>query len=77
MAIMHVENSLFCSDSHLKHLVRLLVFFFFFASYHNWFLAYHIEGKHNTTADVLSRNDLHTFFLQAPQASHTPSQIWG
>ena len=55
--------------SHLMHLIRLLVFF---ASYHNfWFFAFHIEGKQNTAADALSRNNLHTFFLQAPLASLT------
>jgi len=73
MAVVHVVNSLFCSDSHLMHLVRLLVFY---ASYHNfWFLASHIEGKNNTAADALSRNNLHTFFLQVPQASRIPSRI--
>jgi len=66
IAVVHVVNSLFCRDSHLMHLVRFRVFF---ASYHNfWVFSSHIEGRHNTTANALSRNNLHTFFSQAPQA---------
>ena len=73
MAVVQVVNFLFCSDSNLMHLVRLLIFF---APYHNfWFLASQIEGRYNATADALSHNNLHTFFLQAPQASRTPSRI--
>jgi len=33
MAVVHVINATFCSDNHLMHLIRLLVFF---ASYHNF-----------------------------------------
>ena len=42
MAVVHVVNSLFCNNSHLMHLIRLLVFF---ASYHNfWFLPPILQG---------------------------------
>ena len=33
MAVVHAVNTTFCSDGHLMHLIRLLVFF---ASYHNF-----------------------------------------
>ena len=73
MAVVHVVNALFCKDSHLMHLVRLLVFF---ASYHNfWFFASHIAGKNNIAADSLSRNNLSIFFTQVPLASRIPTRI--
>ena len=49
-AVAEVLNSTSCRDSHLMHLVRLLVFL---TSYHNfWFTASHIQGKQNTLADA-------------------------
>ena len=56
IAVVEVLNSTSCRDSHLMHLVHLLVFL---ASYHNfWFTASHIQGKQNTLADALSRNNM-------------------
>ena len=50
IAVVEVLNSTSCRDSHLMHLVHLLVFL---ASYHNfWFTASHIQGKQNTLADA-------------------------
>ena len=67
IAVVEVLNSTSCRDSHLMHLVRLLVFL---ASHHNfWFTASHIQGKQNTLADALSRNNMNFFYSQVPQAS--------
>jgi len=66
MAVVHAVNATFCSDGHLMHLIRLLVFS---ASYHNfWFNASHIERWVSTLADALSRNNLHSFFSQGSPA---------
>ena len=71
-AVVEVINATFCSDSHMMHLIRLLVFF---AAKHNfWFTAAHIPGKKNVVADALSRNNMSLFRLQAPQADCHPVQ---
>ena len=73
IAVVEVLNSTSCRDSHLMHLVRLLVFL---ASYHNfWFTASHIQGKQNTLADALSRNNMNFFYSQVPQASREQPRI--
>ena len=73
IAVVEVLNSTSCRDSHLMHLVCLLVFL---ASYHNfWFTASHIQGKQNTLADALSRNNMNFFYSQVPQASREQPRI--
>ena len=72
-AVVEVLNSTFCRDSHLMHLIHLLVFL---ASYHNfWFTAKHIAGRVNTLADALSRNNMSFFYSQVPQAPQERPQI--
>ena len=73
MAVVEVLNRSYCSDNHLMHLTRLLVFL---ASYHNfWFMAKHIAGKENTLADALSRNNMPFFHSQVPQAPQDQPRI--
>ena len=73
IAVVEVLNSTSCRDNHLMHLVRLLVFL---ASYHNfWFTASHIQGKQNTLADALSRNNINFFYSQISQASREQPRI--
>ena len=73
MAVVEVLNRSYCSDNHLMHLIRLLVFL---ASYHSfWFMAKHIAGKENTLADALSRNNMPFFHSQVPQAPQDQPRI--
>ena len=56
------------------HLVRILVFLA--AQFDFWFVAKHVEGKANSLADDLSRDNLPNFFSQVPQAVHNkPPQV--
>ena len=72
-AVVEVLKSTFCRDSHLMHLIHLLVFL---ASYHNFcFTAKHIAGRVNTLADALSRNNMSFFYSQVPQAPQERPQI--
>ena len=71
-AVVDVINATFCRDSHMMHLIRLLVFFT--AKYNFWFTAAHIPGKKNVVADSLSRNNMSLFRSQAPQADCHPVQ---
>jgi len=72
-AVVDVLNSTFCSDTHLMHLIRLLVFFA--GKYNFWFTAVHIPGKRNVIADALSRNNVSLFRSQAPEADCHPAQL--
>ena len=72
-AVVDVLNATFCSDTHMMHLIRLLVFFA--AKYNFWFTAAHIPGKNNVIADALSRNNLSLFRSQAPEADYHPAQL--
>ena len=69
MAIVHTLNSTFSKDSHIMHLIQILVFLA--AHFYFWFI--HIEGKANHLADDLSCDNLSHFFSQIPQAEHHPS----
>lgn len=70
-AVVAVLKSLASKDMGLSQLLKCLVFT---AATHNfWFTAQHLPGRSNILADALSRDDLHTFFLQAPWGmSQTP-----
>ena len=75
LAVVHILCS---KDAHLMHLIRILVFLA--AHFDFWFVAKHIEGRANSLADNLSRNHLHNFFSQVPQAErhpppHIPTQL--
>ena len=71
-AVVDVLNATFCSDTHMMHLIRLLVFFA--AKCNFWFTAAQIPGKNNVIADALSRNNLSLFRSQAPEADYHPAQ---
>ena len=74
LAVVHILNSTYSKDSHLMHLVRILVFLA--AHFDFWFVAKHVEGKANSLADDLSRDNLPNFFSQMPQAEYNkPPQI--
>lgn len=68
MAVVHILNSTYSKDSHIMHLIQILVFLA--AHFDFWFIAKHIEGKSNCLADDLSRDNLSHFFSQVPQAEH-------
>ena len=73
IAVVEILNSTYCKDSHLMHLIRLLVFL---ASFHNfWFTARHIAGRENILADALSRNNMSFFHSQVPQAPQDQPRI--
>ena len=71
-AVVDVLNATFYSDTHMMHLIRLLVFFA--AKYNFWFTAAYIPGKNNIITDALSRNNLSLFRSQAPEADYHPAQ---
>ena len=60
-------------ESHLMHLIRMLVFFA--AHFNFWFSASHIAGSENTLADSLSHNNAPFFLSQVSTASRDPSRI--
>ena len=57
----------------LCHQLRAL----FFTSAHFDFelIAQHNPGRDNSLADALSRDDLHSFFVQVPSADHAPTPV--
>ena len=72
-AVVQMIEATYAQNSHLMHLVCLLVFY---ASYYEfWFTASHILGVTNTYADALSRNNMTLFFSQVPWASKDPTKI--
>ena len=72
-AVVDVLNSTFCKESHMMHLIHLLVFYA--AKFNFWFSASHIPGKYNTLADALSRNNTSLFFSQVPQLDRQTSLV--
>ena len=72
-AVVEIINKTHSKESHLMHLVRLLVFFA--CHYNFWFRAEHVQGRLNTLADALSRNNLSRFFSQQPPVCPQPSNI--
>ena len=72
-AVVQVIEATYAKNSHLMHLLRLIVFY---ASYYDfWFTASHIPGILNISADALSRNNMTVFFSQVPCAAKDPIQI--
>lgn len=62
-AVVAILCKSYSRDTHLMHLVRVLVFF---AAYFGFnFGAKHIAGVNNKWADAISRNNLSLFLLQA------------
>ena len=73
MAVVEVLKATYSRESHLMHLIRMLVFFA--AHFNFWFSASHIAGSENTLADSLSRNNAPFFLSQVSTASRDPSRI--
>ena len=72
-AVVTVVNTRQARDPHLLHLVRCL--FFLEAHMQLQVVAMHIPGRENSMADDLSRNRLHSFFMQAPLMMPLPSPL--
>ena len=68
-AVVVILTSTYSKESHLMHLIRLLVFMA--AKYNFWFVASHISGRNNPLSDALSRNK--TEFFSFAGASDHPS----
>ena len=70
--VVDIINNTHSRESHLSHLIRLLVFY---ACYYDfWFQVKHISGNQNIWADALSHNNL-TSFSQVPSANPQQSVI--
>lgn len=72
-AVVYILNKTHSRESHLMHLIRLLVFYA--AHFDFWFRAEHIPGKSNSLADALSRDNISYFLLQAPHFRPQPSSV--
>ena len=72
-AVVHLLSSRYSRNSNIMHLLRCL--FFVEAFYAMHISASHIPGRANTLADNLSRNQLPSFFLQAPHMSLVPTPL--
>ena len=72
MSVVHILNSTYSKDPHLMHMVR--VFVFLAAHFNFWFRAEHIEGKANSLADALSRDNLEYFLSksESPTRDRSP-----
>ena len=68
LAVIHILNSTYSKDSHLMHLVHILMFLA--AHFDFWFVAKHVEGNANSLVDDLSCDNLPHFFSQVPKAEY-------
>lgn len=66
-AVVHIIGATYTQNSHIMHLVGLLVFCASYL-YNFWFKVSHIPGVANTAADALLRNNIDEFFSQVPYA---------
>ena len=74
-AVVHVLQATYSRESHLMHLIRVLVFL---ASHFKfWFTASHVPGVRNALADALSRNNAGLFLSQVRPAQLGSSSIPG
>ena len=73
MAVVAVMKSGTSRDPGLMHLLRCFHFYAAEAGFEYW--ASHIEGRLNTAADALFRNNAVEFFSLVPQAQHQMSPI--
>ena len=69
-AVVKVLNSMFCPETYMIRLVRLLVFYA--AKFNFRFTAVHIPGKKHVIVDVSSRNKM-SFFLLSDTLCNEPS----
>ena len=56
---MHVLQAMYSHESHLMHLILILVFLV--CHFHFWFTASYIAGDSNILVDALSRNNANLF----------------
>ena len=63
LAVVQVIQATYSRETHLMHLIRLLVLFA--AHFNFWFIATHVMGEKNTFADALSRR-----FISLTDATH-------
>ena len=68
----HAVNTIFCSESHLMHLIRLLLFLCHTTISGLMFLT---QKSETTLADALSRNNLQHFFSHGLPAPCTPAPV--
>ena len=74
LAVVHILNSTYSKDSHLMHLVHILMFLT--AHFDFWFVAKHVEGNANSLVDDLSCDNLPYFFSKVPKAEYNkPPQV--
>ncbi|XP_062614297.1 uncharacterized protein LOC134276023 [Saccostrea cucullata] len=73
MAVVQIINKQTSKDKTIMRLVRRLVLATLENNIH--FRAKHIPGKHNITADRLSRFQFQAAFQSAPHLTHQPTQI--
>ena len=71
MVVVSIINNKKCSDKLLAHLLRCC--HYLCAQFDITVTAQHIQGKLNTAADALSRNNVQLFHLSVPQADEQPS----
>ena len=72
-AVVCMLASRYSRQTDLMHLLRCL--FFLEATYRLTITASHIPGRMNTLADDLSRNNIISFFSQAPYMHKTPTPL--
>ncbi|XP_011404799.1 PREDICTED: uncharacterized protein LOC100639764 [Amphimedon queenslandica] len=72
-AVAYILNKTHSKESHLMHLIRLLVFYA--AHFDFWFRAEHIPEKRNSLADALSRDNINYFLSQAPHFHTQPVSV--
>ena len=72
-AAVTVINKGSAKDPDLAQLLRCISFYT--AHFHFTLLARHVSGRHNQTADALSRNNMNLFFSLLPQALPSPDPI--
>ena len=73
MAVVSIINSKKCTDKLLAQLLRCL--HYLCARHDIAVVAEHIQGKLNTAADALSRNNLPLFLSSIPQADPSPTTV--
>ena len=70
-ALVEAINKGSSGDNTVMHLLRCL--WLFTAYFDISITACHLPGVENTSADMLSRNQMHQFFRLHPEASHAPT----
>ena len=72
-SVVAAVNKHYAREQKVMHLLRSL--WFFVAHFDINVKCKHIAGVNNSTADYLSRGNLHSFFHLHPQATHQPTPL--